>query len=437
MTYALFHNTVRILLLMVLGAQVYGASPGPFDEIIEVDSIVAIVNDNVIVRSKVDNSLNQLLARLEQSGTRIPPARVLERQVMDHLISQELQLQAAKRGGISVDDQTLAGAVGNIARRNDLSISELRDALEADGMSFSQFREEMRNEIIIGRLRTQEVRNRISVTDQELNNFMVSGTGLNPQRTEYHVLHILIATPEAASPEDIQGARQKAETLVQELRGGADFRRTAMIESNGREALEGGDLGWLKVGELPSLVADRVATMQRGDISDPIRTSGGYHIITLEDYKGSEQHMVTQTHARHILITTNQVVSDDDARTRLEQLRERITQGDDFATLARSHSDDKASAIKGGDLGWVNPGDLVPRFEEQMDRLGAGQLSPPFETQFGWHIVQMLERRDHDGTEEILKNEAKETIRKRKADEATDLWLRRLRDEAYVELRPR
>jgi peptidyl-prolyl cis-trans isomerase SurA len=437
MTYSLFNNTVRILLLMALGAQVYGASPDPFDEIVEVDSIVAIVNDNVIVRSKVDNNLNQLLARLEQSGTRIPPARVLERQVMDHLISQELQLQAAKRAGISVDDQTLAGAIGNIARRNNLSISELRDALEADGMSFSRFREEMRNEIIIGRLRTQEVRNRISVTDQELNNFLASGIGLNPQRTEYHVLHILVATPEAASPEDIQGARQKAETLVQELRGGADFRRTAMIESNGREALEGGDLGWLKVGELPSLIADRVATMQRGDVSDPIRTSGGYHIITLEDYKGSEQHMVTQTHARHILITTNQIVSDDDARTRLEQLRQRIVQGDNFATLARSHSDDKASAIKGGDLGWVNPGDLVPQFEEQMDQLGADELSPPFETQFGWHIVQMLERRDHDGTEEILKHEAKETIRKRKADEATDLWLRRLRDEAYVELRLR
>ena len=435
MTYSLVHNTVRLVLLMALGAQAYGASPGSFDDFIELDSIVAVVNDDVIVRSKLNSNVNQLLARLRQSGTRIPPLRVLERQVLDHLISQELQLQAAKRAGITVDDQTLAGAVGSIARRNNLSISELRDALEADGMSFTGFRNEMRDEIIIGRLRTQEVHNRISVTNQELNNYLASGTGLNPQRTEFHVLHILIATPEAASPEEIQQAREKAANLVEELRGGADFRRTAIIESNGREALQGGDLGWLKTDELPSLIVDRVPIMEWGEISDPIRTSGGYHIIKLEDYKGSGQHMITQTHARHILITTSELVSEADARTRLTQLRERIAQGDDFGTLARSHSDDKASAINGGDLGWVSPGDLVPQFEAQMDRLGPGELSPPFETQFGWHIVQLLERRDHDGTEEILKNEARETIRRRKAEEATDLWLRRLRDEAYVELR--
>ena len=435
MTHSLLHDTFRLILLMALCAQAYAASPGSFDDFLELDSIVAVVNDDVIVRSKLNSNVNQLLARLRQNGTRVPPLRVLERQVLDHLISQELQLQAAKRAGITVDDQTLAGAVGSIARRNNLSISELRDALEADGMSFSGFREEMRDEIIIGRLRTQEVHNRISVTNQELNNYMASGTGLNPQRTEFHVLHILIATPEAASPEEIQRAREKAKTLVEELRGGADFRRTAIIESNGREALQGGDLGWLKTEELPSLIANRVATMQRGEISDPIRTSGGYHIIKLEDYKGSGQHMITQTHARHILVTPNELVSEDDARTRLTQLRERIVQGDDFAALARSHSDDKASALKGGDLGWVSPGDLVPQFEEQMDRLGPGELSPPFETQFGWHIVQLLERRDHDGTEEVLKNEARETIRRRKAQEATDLWLRRLRDEAYVELR--
>ena len=437
MTNPLFRNTVRLLLVMAFGAQVYAASLEPSGNYTEVDSIVAVVNDNVIVRSNMNIRLNQLVAKLQQNGTRMPPMRVLERQVLDYLISQELQLQAAQRAGITVDDQTLAGAIGNIARNNNLSISELRDALEADGMSFSRFREEMRNEIIISRLHTQEVRNRISVTPQELDNFLASGSGLAPQRTEYRVLHILIATPEAASPEEIQGARDKARTLVQELRGGADFRRTAIIESNGREALQGGDLGWLKTAQLPSLIADRVPTMQRNEISDPIRTSGGYHIIMLEDYKGSEQHMITQTHARHILITTNEIVSDNAARTRLEQLRERIVRGDDFAALARSHSDDKASAIRGGDLGWTNPGDLVPLFEQQMNRLAPGEISPPFQTQFGWHIVQTLGRRDHDGTEDILRNEAKETIRNRKAEEATDLWLRRLRDDAYVDLRVR
>ena len=435
MTYSPLYKRLLPLILAALCAQAYGQSTGSFDDFVEIDSIVAVVNDDVIVRSKLNGNLSQLVARLRQNGTRIPPLRVLERQVLDHLISQELQIQAARRAGITVDDQTLAGAIGSIARRNNLSISELRDALEADGLSFSGFREEMRDEIIIGRLRTQEVHNRISVTNQELDNYLASGKGLNPQRTAFHVLHILIATPEAASSEEIQKARDKAESLVEALRGGADFRRTAIIESNGREALQGGDLGWLKAEELPSLIVDRVSTMRRAEISDPIRTSGGYHIIKLEDYKGGGQHMITQTHARHILLTTNELVSETDARTRLAQLRERIAQGDDFGTLARSHSDDKASAIKGGDLGWVSPGDLVPQFEQQMNELSPGELSPPFETQFGWHIVQLLERRDHDSTEEILKNEAKETIRKRKAEEATDLWLRRLRDEAYVELR--
>jgi peptidyl-prolyl cis-trans isomerase SurA len=311
----------------------------------------------------------------------------------------------------------------------------LRDAVEAGGMDFGAFREDTRNQIKLARLRQAEVVNRISVTEQEIDNFLEGQAGALAQRSDVYLRHILIATPEGASPDVVERAEAKATDLVAQLRGGADFAESALIHSDGRQALEGGDLGWLAMSEVPSLAQEAAVSLGRGEVSDPIRSASGYHIFMVEDYKGGDRQLITQTHARHILIKTNEVVSDADARTRLEQLRFRLVGGEDFAALARSHSDDTGSAIKGGDLGWVNPGDTVARFEEQMNELAAGEISAPFQSPFGWHLLQVLERREFDNTETMLRSKAQEALRERKADEATELWLRRLRDEAYVENR--
>ena len=399
------------------------------------DRIVAIVNDEVIVQTELNERVAAILAQLAKKDAELPPRNVIERQMLERLILDQLQLQDAKQSGVTVSDDTLTRALANIARENGMSLAEFRDALEAQGANFVRFRDNLRKEITISRLRNTRVRNRVTVSEHELEAFLRSHPAAASQRTAFHLYHILIATPDAAAPEAIQAAKRKAERLVAEIRGGRDFRSAALADSDGRQALEGGDLGWLQAAQVPTLFADPVNDMERGAVSDPIRSASGFHIIQLEDFKGGERHIITQTHARHILIQTNEVVSNQDAQTRLEHLRQRIQGGEDFATLARSHSDDQASAVRGGDLGWTTPGDLVPRFEEEMNQLQPGELSVPFQTSFGWHVVQVLERRQHDSTEEVRKAEAREQIRSRKVDEEVELWLRRLRDTAYIEIR--
>lgn len=400
-----------------------------------VDEIVAIVNDDVVVRSELESQIDQLIAQQRDKAGRLPPRPVLEKQMLERLILHKLQLAAANTVGISAGDDLVGEAVGNIAKENGLTVSEFRKVLADEGVDFRAFREALREKIIINRLHAQEVMNRIVVTDQEVDALLAKENDAIDQRYAYWAFHIRIATPDGASPEQLAAAQSKAQRLAEALRAGADFKQTAMAESNSQKALEGGDLGWRRAAELPTLFVDALAKMERGDISDPIQSASGFHILKLEDYKGGSRHIITQTHARHILIRTNEVTSDEDAKQRLNQLRLRLEGGEDFATLARSHSDDKASAIKGGDLGWVSPGDLVPRFEEQMNNLDTDAFSQPFRTEFGWHIVQVLERRQHDNTEEVRKTRARNAIRERKFAEEVELFLRRLRDEAYVEIR--
>jgi peptidyl-prolyl cis-trans isomerase SurA len=401
----------------------------------DIDSIVAVVNEDVVVRSELEQEIVLILAQLQARGTRLPPRPVIEKQVLERIINMRLQLQAAERLGIQVDDATLARAISGIAQKNRMSLGDLRDTLEREGVSFASFREDTRNQIILARLRSQEVINRIAVTDQEVENFLSRNQGSLSERSEVRLQHILIATPDGASPEAVQRAKDKAWRIYEELRGGADFAATALARSDGRQALEGGDLGWMKLSQVPTLAAEIAQTLGKGEISEPVRSASGYHILRMADYKGGERQLITQTHAQHILIKTNEVTSDQDAKTRLEQLRIRLVGGEGFGAIARSHSDDTASAINGGDLGWVSPGDTVPEFEEQMNSLAPGELSEPFRSPFGWHLLQVLERRQFDNTEEMLKAKARDNIRERKADEEAELWLRRLRDEAYVEVR--
>ncbi len=423
-------------LLFMLLVSLFLGTPVIAGTIEELDNIVAIVNDDVIVRSELDNELNQLVAQLRQKGTRMPSKSVLERQVLERLIIKTLQLAAAQQTGIVVSDDILARALNNIAAENNMSLDVFREALDADGIGFKKFRESIREQIAISRLRERRVIRQIEVSEQELNSYLKKESARLAQRSDYHLYHILIATPEGASPEQLADAKSKVARLLSRIRQGEiDFKEAAVAESDGRQALEGGELGWRNAAQLPALFIDAVASMERGDVSDPIRNSSGFHLVMLQDYKGGERKIVTQTHARHILIRTNEITSDADARNRLGQLKQRIEGGDDFAALSRSHSDDKGSAIKGGDLGWTSPGDFVPKFEEMLKTLEINQISEPFKSQFGWHIVQLLEQREHDNTEAVQKSLARDAIRERKAAEEGELYLRRLRDEAYVDIR--
>ncbi|WP_439849179.1 peptidylprolyl isomerase [Thioalkalicoccus limnaeus] len=399
------------------------------------DAIVAIVNDDVIVASELRSEIDLVVPQMQQRGTPIPPRDALERQVLDRLILNRLQWQRAEEIGLKVDDAMLQQALVNIATRNGLTLEELREALEASGMRFDDFREDTRRQILTSNLQAQEVVRNIQVTDQEVDRFLEREASRLIERTAVRLQHILIAVSEGAPAAEVEQARTRAQGLVAQLRGGADFARVAATHSDGRQALEGGDLGWFEMAAVPSLAAELAFTLAVGEISDPLRSPSGFHVIRLADIRGDTPQSVTQTQARHILIRTSELVADSDAQRRLEQLRLRIVGGEDFAALARAHSDDAGSALRGGDLGWVSPGDTVPEFETQLDALAPNQVSEPFRSPFGWHIVQVLDRRDRDTTDEVMRQKARDAIRERKANEEIELWLQRLRAEAYVEIR--
>ncbi|BCU05847.1 peptidylprolyl isomerase [Allochromatium tepidum] len=399
------------------------------------DAIVAVVNDDVVVQSELEREIALVIPQLNQRGTAVPPPEQLRKQVLDRLILKHLQQQRAKELGLKVDEATLEEALQGIAGRNGLSLDELKATLEAGGIRFEDFREDTRSQILSSRLQNQEVVRKIQVSEPEVDRFLAREAGRLIEREQVRLQHILIALPDNPTPEQVKRAEDKAKRLVERLRGGADFAEVAARESDGRNALEGGDLGWFEMGAVPSLVSDLAYTLAEGEISEPLRSPSGFHIIRMREIKAATPEDVTQTRARHILIRTNEIVSDADARQRLLQLRERIIGGEDFATLARANSDDTGSALKGGELGWVDPGNTVPEFEEQMNALAVGATSEPFKSPFGWHILQVEERRRQSANEDILRLKAREALQRRKAEEATEEWLRQLRDEAYVEIR--
>jgi peptidyl-prolyl cis-trans isomerase SurA len=372
---------------------------------------------------------------MQQQGVQLPPSNVLETQILERMILTKIQLQKAEETGIRVDDETLNRTISNIAAGNNVSLSQFKEILEKDGFNYEQFRENIREEIVISRLRQRQVDNRISITSKEIDNALANLEFQGKTETEYRLQHILISLPEAPTPDEEEQARLVATKVLEDLQTGLDFTTMATTVSDGQRALEGGDLGWRKKNEIPTIFSTQVATMEKGDISDLIKSSSGFHIVKLADVRSSDKQIITQTRARHILIKIDELTTADDAFVRLEQLRTRIESGDDFAKLAKAHSDDKLSAAQGGDLGWSSPGRLVPQFEEVMDQLEIGQISQPFETQFGWHILEVLERREYDDTENAKREKASETIRRRKSEEAHQNWLRHLRDEAYVEYR--
>jgi peptidyl-prolyl cis-trans isomerase SurA len=399
-----------------------------------VDRIVAVVNSEVITQFELNDRIRIVVQQLRKQGTPLPPQEVLEKQMLERMITDRVQLQLAKETGIRVDDLQLDKTLQRIAQENNLSLEAFRTALEKDGVSFAKFRDEIRDEIILGRLREREVDNRISVSDGEVDNFLSSRAAQSDGEEEFNLAHILIRVPEQASPEQVQGKRARAEKALSEL-GKADFAQVAASYSDAPDALQGGVIGWRAASRLPGLYLEAVSALKPGEASAVLRSPNGFHILKLLDKRSKGGAMIVQkTHARHILIKTSEIVAETDARNRLTQLKERIDNGANFAELARLHSED-GSASKGGDLGWLSPGDTVPEFERAMNALKPGETSVPIKSPFGWHLIQVLERRAEDVSKERQALMARQEIRARKADEAYENWLRQLRDQAFVEYR--
>jgi len=427
---------LHFLLGLILSASAYAQQSNTTDlDIVELDRIIAIVNDDVLMDSELVTRMRKVRKELLEKGIPPPPAHVLEKQVLERLILKRLQIQEAVQSGVVIEDQALNRTVQKIAQGNGLTLNQFRRVLERDGFSFSQFREDVRNEIMIGRVRNRKVKNRITVSEQEIDHLLENLEHSGELDTQYNIGHILIAIPDGTSSSALEKYSNKAKQVINELKAGKDFRQAAAAYSDAQTALDGGDLGWRKRSELPTAFADIVPKMSVDQVSDAIRTPGGFHIIKLINTRGDKKVMVNQTLVSHILIKPSAVVSDQDAQSRLEQLRNRIYSGEDFSQLAKSNSDDTSSAVNGGNLGWTLPGKLVPEFEQVMNDTKTGEISAPFKSSFGWHILKVDNRREYDGTMEFRRNKVRDIIHTRKTEEELELWLRRLRDEAYVELR--
>lgn len=432
-TISVLARTVTLILACALPAAALAQSP-PRKAVV-LDRIVAVVNNEVITRADLTNHTQVAAVQLKQQGTPPPSREVLERQVLERLISTSVQLQFARETGLRVDDTELDRAIQRIATENKLDLKGLQAALERDGVPFARFREDIRSEIIMARLREREVDNRIVVTEGEIDNFISTQQAQTERGEEYNLAHILVTVPENASPEQIQARRGRVDQALDQLKSGADFRQVAASFSDAPDALQGGAMGWRDAARLPMLFVDAVKTMAPGAVSAPLRSANGFHILRLNERRGSTAPViVSQTRTRHILIRTNELVPEAEARRRLESLKERLENKADFAQLARQFSED-ASNARGGELGWLSPGDTVPEFERAMNALKPGEISPPVQTPFGWHLIQVLERRNEDMSKERLRLDARRALRARKSDEAYQEWVRQRRDLAFIEYR--
>lgn len=400
------------------------------------DRVAAVVNDGVVLNSELDDQMAIVTERLRQQKLELPPQNVLRQQVLDHLVLQEIEAQRANKAGLKVPDETLNSALTEVAQRNGIPLSQLPEALQQQGIDYAAYREDMRKELTLGLLRQRDVLQRISITPREIDQYLEKQSKMPSAEEEYNVSHILIAVPQEATPAQLDAAAKQAQDVAARAQKGEDFGNLALAYSKSQTALEGGSLGWRKGGELPTFLADTIAKLKPGEVSEPLRTPTGFHIIRLNQVRGSDHKaMEKQVHVRHILMKPTELADDATTRQKLSEIRDRILKGEDFAGLAQTNSEDPGSGANGGDLGWTGPGTFVPEFEAAIANLKEGEISQPFHTQYGWHIAQILGRREFDNTDELRRRQAIEAIRASKADEETELWQRRLRDDAYVELK--
>ena len=399
------------------------------------DRIAAIVNDGLVLKTEIDSQLDAVTKRLVEQKVALPSASVLRQQVLERLILQEIQMQRAKKIGLNISDEQLNATLQDVAVRNKIPFDQLPTTLEAQGIEYKQYRESMRRELTLNTLRERDVIQRIIVTPREIDQFLARQDNA-AANDDFNVSHILLSLPSAATPQQLDEISKKATDLASRASKGEDFGQLAIANSNGQTALDGGTLGWRKGNQLPQFILDLVTKMKPGEVSVPVRTPSGFHIVKLNERRGSEAKVIiNQIHVRHILIKTNELDDDETVRQKLTKLRDRILKGEDFAGIASTTSEDPGSAPDGGDLGWTGPNTFVPEFSKAIGDLKDNEISEPFKTRYGWHIAQVLGTRSYDSTADVRRQRALGAIRESKADEETELWLRRLRDDAFVEIK--
>jgi peptidyl-prolyl cis-trans isomerase SurA len=424
----------RFAVVLVVVFAMAGALPARADYQ-ELDGIVALVNDDVILASELLSRLETVQKQIQASRMQAPPNNVLVSQLMERMILESLQVQEAERRGVEIDDETLTSAVGSIAQQNGMSIEQFQAALAQDGLNYAEFREQIRREMMISRLQRNLISRRIAISEKEINDLINSPYYQQMLSDEYRVGHILLSIDEDGGEAARESARAAAVEIVKELRDGADFAQMAIARSSGARALEGGDLGWRRAAELPSLFAEDVLKLEAGQVSDPIETPGGIHIIKLLEVRGTSTQTQRQAHVRHILVQPSAIRDEAQTEALIRDIDAKLQAGEDFAALAREHSQDPGSALAGGDLGWTGGDEFVPEFREALANTADGALSPPFRTQYGWHVLQVLERREQDMSDEARRNMAARVLQERRFEEELEEWQKELRDEAFVEIR--
>lgn len=397
------------------------------------DSVAAVVNDGVVLKSEVDNELALVTARLRAQHAKLPPQSVLQHQVLQQLITQELELQQAKQDGLTVPDQAVNNAIEEIAQRNGLTLDQMPNALAAQGVNYASYRRSVRRQLVFALLRQRDVIERITVTSREINRYLAREARSPSASMDYKISHILISVPQSASPTQLKAARQRAQKVDQLARSGEDFAKLAIQYSNSDTALKGGALGWRRGTELPTFLSNAILKLKPGQVSEPIRAANGFNIVRLDAERNvGKRVLVEEVHVRHILMHTNALEDNATIKEKLNQLRKEIQHGASFAALAQANSQDPGSAGRGGSLGWMSPDALSPNFRKVVKHLKVGEVSKPFHTRYGWHIAEVTGRRRVDSTNQLRRERAEQEIRASKADEQTELWLQRMRDEAYV-----
>jgi len=400
------------------------------------DRIVAVVDDGVVLQSELDDRVARVTDQLREQGTRMPPAQMLRDQILESLVVQQVQMQRAERLGIRISDEQLNLALERVAARNEIPFANLPATLAAEGIDYTAFREQLRREMTIEALRQRDVNARIQVSESEIERWLEQNEANLGNQLDYDVSQILIALPANPDQEELSSARARADEVYARLQDGEDFAELAVAESAGQQALSGGRLGWRRGSRLPQQFASAIQSLSPGEVSAPIQSSSGFHIFRVNETRGGDERVVQmQTRASHILLTTNEVVDDETVRSRLEEFRDRIAAGESFADIAKLESEDPGSAVRGGDLGWNPPGTFVPQFDDALAQLAPGEISEPFRSPFGWHIILLEDRQERDTTDEVKRRQAIEAIRASKQEQETELWLRSMRDEAWVEIR--
>ena len=428
----MFKTRILLCLALLAGNPVF-ANQDPEAQVGTIDDVVVVVNDDVITRNELDERVKSVISQLEKQGTPLPEMSVLKKQILERMITDMLQAQYAKESGVRVDDTQLDLAMTSIAHQNNFAtLADFLDKLKSQGVDIKKFREEIRSEMVAKKLRDREVESKLAISEKEVDNYLANKSKMGLENEEYHLAHILVVVPEQASAEKIQAARERAEHALSQLASGADFAQVAAGTSDANDALKGGDLGWRPADRIPPMFMNALKGLKPGENTGILRSPSGFHILKLVDKRnGSAPVVITQTHARHILIKTSEITTSAEAKKRIMAIKQRIDAGADFADEARRHSED-GSAAEGGDLDWLSPGQTVPEFEDEMNKLKVGEMGV-VETQFGWHLIQVLARRNTDVSDQQKRQQARMAIASFKSEELYQDWLRQLRDRAFIE----